>query len=282
MENYVRDTIVALSSPRGVGAIAVIRISGSKALEFLEKTVKFKNIPTERKLYFGNFFDDNGEIVDEIMYAYFRAPRSYTGEDVVEIYSHGGVLVTKKILETYIKLGARLAENGEFTRRAFLTGKMDLIKAESVLQIIEAKSETSLKLALENLKGKLSSEINFLRSSLLDVLSKIEVSIDYGDDIEVDASEILNDLVELKEFLGEKLKNADKKLHLTSGVMLAIVGKPNVGKSTLLNLLLMEDRAIVTDIPGTTRDVIKGEIKIGGVHFVISDTAGIRETNDKV
>ncbi|MFN6992226.1 MAG: hypothetical protein ACK4MM_05845, partial [Fervidobacterium sp.] len=206
MENYTRDTIVALSSPHGVGAIGVIRISGNKALELLEKTVKFKRIPTERKLYFGNFFDDNGEIVDEIMYAYFRAPKSYTGEDVVEIYSHGGVLVTKKILETYINLGARLAENGEFTRRAFLNGKMDLIKAESVLQIIEAKSETSLKLALENLKGKLSSEVNFLRSSLLDVLSKIEVSIDYGDDIEVDVSEILKDLMEIKNFNPHFLK----------------------------------------------------------------------------
>lgn len=282
LKNYARDTIAALSTPKGVGAIGIIRISGSRSLELLEKTVKFKKTPTERTVYFGNFFDSACEIIDEVMYVYFKAPRSYTGEDMVEIYCHGGILVTDKILDTIIKLGARLAENGEFTKRAFLNGKMDLIKAESVLQIIEAKSETGLKLALENLKGKLSSEVDFIRSYLLDILSKIEVSIDYGDDVDIDQTEILNDLKKIKYILEEKLKDADKKLHLTSGITLAIVGKPNVGKSTLLNRLLMEDRAIVTDIPGTTRDIIKGEIKIGGVHFVISDTAGIRETEDTV
>lgn len=281
-----RDTIVALSSPPGIGAIAIIRISGNKSLELTEKTIKNKkiNIKTleERRINHGYFYDENGEIIDEIMFVYFKSPRSYTGEDMVEIYCHGGILVTNKIIDTLLKLGARLAENGEFTRRAFLNGKIDLIKAESIIQIIEAKSEKSLKLALDNLKGKLSNEIEYLRSSLINVLSKIEVSIDYGDDIDVPKEEILNDLINVQSFLKEKIKHADKGLHISTGVTMAIVGKPNVGKSTLLNRLLVEDRAIVTDIPGTTRDVIKGELKIKGVHFIISDTAGIRMTEDKV
>ncbi len=281
-----RDTIVALSSPPGIGAIAIIRISGNRSLELFEKTIKNKklsiNTLDERKINHGYFHDENGEIIDEIMFVYFKAPRSYTGEDMVEIYCHGGILVTNKIIDTLLKFGARLAENGEFTRRAFLNGKIDLIKAESILQIIEAKSEKSLKLALDNLKGKLSNEIEYLRSSLINVLSKIEVSIDYGDDIDISKEEILNDLISVQSFLKEKIKHADKGLHISTGVTMAIVGKPNVGKSTLLNRLLVEDRAIVTDIPGTTRDVIKGELKIKGVHFIISDTAGIRMTEDKV
>lgn len=280
-----RDTIVALSTPRGIGAIAVIRLSGSKSLELLNKVMKPRRAletPQERKAYFSNFYDVNGELLDEIIFIYFKSPKSYTGEDMVEIYCHGGVLVVEKIIDTLLKLGARLAENGEFTKRAFLNGKIDLIKAESILQIIEAKSEVGLRLALDNLKGKLSSEIDSLRRKLIDILSKIEVSIDYGDDIEISNYEILKDLITIQEFLNDKLKHADRGLHLSTGVTMTIVGKPNVGKSTLLNRLLVEDRAIVTDIPGTTRDIIKGEIKIQGIHFVISDTAGIRQTDDKV
>jgi len=280
-----RDTIVALSTPRGTGAIAVIRLSGSKSLELLNKVIKPKRaLETlqERKAYFANFYDVNGELLDEIIFIYFKSPKSYTGEDMIEIYCHGGILVVEKIIDTFVKLGARLAENGEFTKRAFLNGKIDLIKAESILQIIEAKSEVGLRLALDNLKGKLSSEIDSLRKNLIDILSKIEVSIDYGDDIEISNEEILSDLLSVQKFLNDKLQHADRGLHLSTGVTMAIVGKPNVGKSTLLNRLLVEDRAIVTDIPGTTRDVIKGEIKIQGIHFVISDTAGIRQTDDKV
>lgn len=280
-----RDTIVALSTPQGTGAIAIVRLSGSKSIEFLNKAIRRKKTREEikeRRAYFANFFSTEGEILDEIVFVYFKSPRSYTGEDVVEIYCHGGVLVVEKIIDTFVKLGARLAENGEFTKRAFLNGKIDLIKAESILQIIEARSEIGLRLALDNLKGKLSSEIESLRTKLLDILSKIEVSIDYGDDIEISNDEIFGDLLTIQEFLNNKLKHADKGLHLSTGVTMAIVGKPNVGKSTLLNRLLVEDRAIVTDIPGTTRDVIRGEIKIQGIHFVISDTAGIRQTDDTV
>ncbi|MGC9796286.1 tRNA uridine-5-carboxymethylaminomethyl(34) synthesis GTPase MnmE [Fervidobacterium riparium] len=281
VETAQRDTIVAIATPPGTGAIGIVRISGERSWEIIQKCVR-KSIYDERRILYGNFYDTDGNVVDEILFVGFKAPKSYTGEDMVEVYCHGGVLVTQKILAELIRHGARLAKNGEFTRRAFLNGKIDLIKAESILQIIEAKSEESLRLAIDNLKGKLSEEINRVRNSLINILSKIEVSIDYGDDIEVPRDEIMQDIADVEHFLSDKLAHADKGIHISTGVTLAIIGKPNVGKSTLLNRLLLEDRAIVTDIPGTTRDIIKGEIKIQGIHFVISDTAGIRHTDDFV
>ncbi len=275
------DTIVAIASPHGTGAIGVVRLSGDEALNIVNR---FLNKPVSRPRYvhYRELFDTSGNLVDEVLVVYFKAPKSYTGEDMVEIYCHGGVLVTQKVLNTMLNGGARLAKNGEFTKRAFLNGKIDLIKAEAVLQVIEAKSEKALKLALDNLKGRLSKEIEFFRQKILDILAKIEVSIDYSDDVIVDDSEIRHDITSLLEMLRMKIEMAGKGLHLSTGVTLTIVGKPNTGKSTLLNCLLNEDRAIVTDIPGTTRDVIRGEIKIGGVHFVISDTAGVRETKDVI
>jgi len=277
----IRDTIAAISTPYGTGAIAVVRMSGPQSLHIVSKSLA-KGVKTERKMEYRNFFDSNGELIDEVLITYFKGPKSYTGDDMIEIYCHGGVLVTNRILDTLISNGARLATKGEFTRRAFLNGKMDLLKAEAILNIIEAKSESGLKLALENLKGKLSDELEVLRRMLIDVLSKVEVSIDYSDDVIISDDEILSDLKDIERFLSSKVKYADRGLHVSTGVTMAIVGKPNVGKSTLLNKLLVEDRAIVTEIPGTTRDVIKGEIKIQGIHFVISDTAGIRKTDDRI
>jgi len=276
-----RDTIAAISTPYGTGAIAIVRISGPESLNVVSKSIR-KGIKAERKLHRRDFLDNDGELIDEVLVSYFKAPRSYTGEDMVEIYCHGGVLVTNKTLDTLLSNGARLAVNGEFTRRAFLNGKMDLLKAEAILHVIEAKSESALKLALGNLKGKLSDEMELLRSKLIDVLSRIEVSIDYSDDVIISDKEILDGLTEINRFLSNKIKHADRGLHISTGVTMTIVGKPNVGKSTLLNKLLAEDRAIVTEIPGTTRDIIRGEVKIQGTHFIISDTAGIRRTEDKI
>ncbi len=276
-----RDTIAAISTPYGTGAIAVVRMSGSQSLYIVSKSLT-KDIKTERKVQYRNFFDNNGDLIDEVLITYFKGPKSYTGEDMIEIYCHGGVLVTNKILDTLLSNGARLATRGEFTKRAFLNGKLDLLKAEAILNVIEARSESGLKLALDNLKGKLSDELEVIRKKLIDVLAKIEVSIDYSDDVIISDDEILSDLKDIERFLSSKVKYADRGLHVSTGITMAIVGKPNVGKSTLLNKLLVEDRAIVTDIPGTTRDVIRGEIKIQGIYFVISDTAGIRKTDDKI
>ncbi|MBB6061747.1 tRNA modification GTPase [Thermosipho japonicus] len=274
------DTIAAISSPLGTGAISVVRIDGPKSHDIAKKLVKISNVDY-RRVYHA-FMEFEGQIVDEVNIVFYKSPNSYTGNDLVEIYGHGGILVTRKVLEAVLKSGARLAERGEFTKRAFLNGKISLVQAESIYQIIEAKSEISLKLSFENLKGKLSEEIENYRSRLLNILAEIEVSIDYPDDMEVDFDNISNLLSKIDQELSLKIEKSKKALTLNQGIVMTIVGKPNSGKSTLLNKLLEEDRAIVTDIPGTTRDVIKGEIDINGIHFVIVDTAGIRKTDDVV
>lgn len=279
-EMNLKDTIAAISSPRGTGAIAIIRIDGEKSHEIAKKITGLENV--EFKRVYHRFIKYENEILDDANIVFYKSPNSYTGNDLVEIYCHGGILVTHKILDVILNEGARLAERGEFTKRAFLNGKLSLIQAEAIYQIIEAKSELSLKISLENLRGKLGKEIEEFRNRLLHVLAEIEVSIDYPDDIESDNNLIVNELNEIYKLISEKVKKSKKGMHLSSGIIMTIVGKPNSGKSTLLNRLLYEDRAIVTDIPGTTRDVIKGEIDISGVHFVIVDTAGIRETDDPI
>ncbi|MBO8160316.1 MAG: tRNA uridine-5-carboxymethylaminomethyl(34) synthesis GTPase MnmE [Thermosipho sp. (in: Bacteria)] len=277
----LRDTIAAISSPKGTGAIAIIRIDGEKSHEIAKKLSGMSKIEEYRKVYHRSLLYNN-ELLDDVNIVFYKSPNSYTGNDLVEIYCHGGILVTHKILDVILKSGARLAERGEFTKRAFLNGKLSLIQAEAIYQIIEAKSEMSLKISLENLKGKLGKEIEDYRERLLKILAEIEVSIDYPDDIESDVELIFKELVAISNIIDKKVENSKKGLHLSSGIVMTIVGKPNSGKSTLLNRLLYEDRAIVTDIPGTTRDVIKGEIDINGIHFIIADTAGIRETDDFV
>ncbi len=278
----MNDTISAIATPKGVGAISIIRLSGEKSGEILLKMTNLKKLPTPKMMKLAKILDSDGSEIDEALVVYFKAPNSFTGEDMVEIHCHGGILVTELIFRRTLEMGARVATRGEFTRRAFLNGKIDLLKAEAILQIIESPSEASLRIALDNLKGKLSNDIFDIRKKIIDILSKIEVSLDYPEDIETDRNELVSDLENLNNYLKEKVENARDGIHLATGITISIVGKPNTGKSTLLNRLLKEDRAIVTDIPGTTRDVVQGYIKIKDVQFKISDTAGIRQTEDIV
>jgi tRNA modification GTPase len=276
------DTIVAVATPPGKGAIAILRLSGPDSWKIVQKHLRTRSEIVPRKAIHG-WIHENGEDVDEVVVIFYKSPKSYTGEDMVEVMCHGGPLVVKKMLDLFLRSGTRMAEPGEFTKRAFLNGKMDLTSAEAVRDLIEAKSETSLKLSLRNLKGGLKDFVESLRRELIEVLAEIRVELDYPDEIETNTGEVVTRLERIKEKLTEELKKADAGILLNRGFRMVIVGKPNVGKSTLLNRLLNEDRAIVTDIPGTTRDVISEEIVIRGILFRIVDTAGVRsETNDLV
>lgn len=276
------DTIVAVATPPGKGAIAILRLSGPDSWKIVQKHLRTRSKIVPRKAIHG-WIHENGEDVDEVVVVFYKSPKSYTGEDMVEVMCHGGPLVVKKLLDLFLRSGTRMAEPGEFTKRAFLNGKMDLTSAEAVRDLIEAKSETSLKLSLRNLKGGLKDFVESLRRELIEVLAEIRVELDYPDEIETNTGEVVTRLERIKEKLTKELKKADAGILLNRGFRMVIVGKPNVGKSTLLNRLLNEDRAIVTDIPGTTRDVISEEIVIRGILFRIVDTAGVRsETNDLV
>lgn len=282
------DTIAAIATPHGTGAIALVRISGPDTLNIVKKIFRFNTKTSTIKprfAYYGKIVDPfTEEIIDTGICLYYKQPKSYTGEEMAEITCHGGILVSSKVLEAILKSGARAAEPGEFTKRAFLNGKMDLIQAEAINDLINSKTDLMLSISNSLLMGEGSEKIKKLRSELLNISAEIEVHIDYPEeDLEEENFEgIFQSLKNLYSDMKELLQNADNGMILKNGISTVIVGKPNVGKSTLLNRLLREDRAIVTDVPGTTRDIIVENLNIKGILLKVIDTAGIRESRDTV
>ena len=279
------STIVAISTAPGIGGIGIIRMSGEKSFEILNKIFVTNDKPIAGyTMKYGKIVDEKNVIIDEVLVSYFVAPNSYTRENVCEINSHGGMVVMKKILELCLKNGAILAEPGEFTKRAFLNGRIDLSQAEAVIDIINSKTDKEAKASINQLEGNLSLEIKNIRKDLISMMADIEASIDYPEyDVEeVTTNKVKEILIKEKDRLIKLEKSFDNGKILKDGINTAIIGRPNAGKSSLLNIMLNEERAIVTSVEGTTRDTIEEYISINGIPLKIIDTAGIREANDEV
>lgn len=281
----MNDTIAAISTTTGIGAISIIRLSGPESLEIASKVFTKDLTKVETHTIHYGYIKNNDEKIDEVLVSVMKAPKTFTKEDIVEINCHGGIATTNKVLEILLNNGARLAEPGEFTKRAFLNGRIDLLEAEATMDLISSKSDKARKMSLNTLTGETSNLIKDLRSDIVGIISNIEVNIDYPEyeDIEVLTNEkILPDIKKFKEKLEQIIKKSEDSKVIKEGIKVGIIGKPNVGKSSLLNSLLEEEKAIVTNVPGTTRDIVEGTIILDNVILNIIDTAGIRESDDIV
>lgn len=281
----MNDTICAISTALGVGAISIIRVSGDDAIDIVNKI--FDKDLTKKESHTINYghIVYKGEIIDEVMVSIMKSPKTFTKEDIVEINSHGGVAVTNKVLEILLLEGARLAEPGEFTKRAFLNGRIDLVEAESIMDLIESKTETSRKLAISGMEGKVSKLVKNIIENLVTVNANIEVNIDYPEyeDIEIVTKEKIEEMSKyINKELTKLLNESENGKLIKDGINTLILGRPNVGKSSILNKLIEEDKAIVTSVAGTTRDIVEGQIRVNGILLNIIDTAGVRETEDIV
>ena len=283
----MNDTICAISTSQGVGAIAIIRVSGTEAISIVNSIFKGKDLTTveSHSINYGHIIDEKGNTIDEVLVTVMKAPKTFTVEDVVEINTHGGIAPTNKVLELLQIKGCRLAEPGEFTKRAFLNGRIDLLQAEAVMDMINSKTNSQREMAANQISGKVSNLINELRDDMIQIISNINVNIDYPeyDDVDIITDDIMIPKIQkLKSKIEKILKESENGMIIKEGIKTSIIGRPNVGKSSLLNALLEEDKAIVTDIAGTTRDIVEGQITINGILLNMIDTAGIRETEDTI